>query len=115
MKIQVNVMNVKDHEEQEDMQISEKEDDTACNIYLTLQKTYTKKETWLIFDTCEIIMYVPNMYQQAQIQTTTLTGSNVQHNIQRYAFIYVNTVHMGVGDAVVSQKHHLCSYIFDSS
>ena len=29
-------MNVKDHEEQEDMQISEKEDDTACNIYLTL-------------------------------------------------------------------------------
>ena len=37
-------MNSKDHEEQEDMEISEKEDDTACNIYCTLWKTYTKKE-----------------------------------------------------------------------
>ena len=37
-------MNSKDHEEQEDMEISEKEDGTACNIYCTLWKTYTKKE-----------------------------------------------------------------------
>ena len=37
-------MNSKDHEEQEDMEISEKEDDTACNICCTLWKTYTKKE-----------------------------------------------------------------------
>ena len=30
-------MNIKDHdEEQEDMEISEKEDDTACNICCTL-------------------------------------------------------------------------------
>ena len=27
----------------------------------------TKKETWLIFNTCEIVMYVPNAYQQTQI------------------------------------------------
>ena len=33
-------MNVKDHEEQEDMEISWKAgDDTACNIYHILQKT----------------------------------------------------------------------------
>ena len=49
-------MNVKDQEEQVDMEISEKKDDTACNIYHTLQKTYTKEKTWLIFGTCEIIM-----------------------------------------------------------
>ena len=70
------------------------QDDTVCNIYRALQKLYTKKETWLIFDTCEIIMYVPNVYQQTQIQTTTLTVSNVQVSIQSYAFIYVNIVHM---------------------
>ena len=45
-------MNTLDHEEQEEMEISKKEDDTACNIYHTLWKTYTKKETWLIFNTC---------------------------------------------------------------
>ena len=60
-------MNAKDHEELEDMEISEKEGDTAFNIYLTLWKTYTKKQTWLIFDTCEIIMYAPYMCQQKQI------------------------------------------------
>ena len=38
-------MNIKGHEEQEDMEISEKEDDTACNIYCALWKTCTKKET----------------------------------------------------------------------
>ena len=37
-------MNIKDHEQQEDMEISEKQDDTGCNIYRTLWKTYTKKE-----------------------------------------------------------------------
>ena len=51
-------MNIKGHEEQEDMEISEKEDDTACNIYCALWKTCTKKETWLMLNTCEIIMYV---------------------------------------------------------
>ena len=60
-------------------------------------------------------MYVPNVYQQTQIQTMTLTVSNVQPNIQRYAFVYVNIVHMKGDDAVVSQKHHLCCYVFDSS
>ena len=60
-----------------------------------------------MFDTCEIIMYVPNVHQQTQIQTTTLTASNVQPNIHIYAFVYVNIVHMEVDDAVVSQKHHL--------
>ena len=39
------MVNIGDHEEQ-DMEISEKEDDTACNIYRPLWKTYTKKETW---------------------------------------------------------------------
>ena len=39
------VVNIEDHEEQ-DMEISEKEDDTACNSYRPLWKTYTKKETW---------------------------------------------------------------------
>ena len=82
-------MKAKDHEEQEDMETNEKEDNTVCNIYHTLWKTYTKKETWLIFDTCEITMYVPNVYQQTQIQTTTLTVSNVQSNFQRFAFVYV--------------------------
>ena len=38
-------MNAKDHEELEDMEISEKEGDTAFSIYLTLWKTYTKKQT----------------------------------------------------------------------
>ena len=37
-------MNIKDHEQQEDMEISEKQDDAGCNIYRTLWKTYTKKE-----------------------------------------------------------------------
>ena len=46
-------------------------------------------------------------YQQTQIQTTTLTVLNVQSNIQRYTFIYVNIVHMEVDDAAVSRKHHL--------
>ena len=61
-------MNIKDHEEQENMEISEKGDDTACKIYCPLRKTYTKKEVWLIFnDTCEVILDVPNKYQQTQI------------------------------------------------
>ena len=60
-------MNFKDHEEQEDMEISEKEGDTACNICRTLWKTYAKKGTWVIFGTFEMIMYVPNVYQQTQI------------------------------------------------
>ena len=47
-------MEVKDHQEHEGMEISEKEDDTALSIYCTLWKTYTKKETWLIFGTCEM-------------------------------------------------------------
>ena len=55
-------MNFKDYEKQEDMEISEKKDDTACNIYRKLWKTHTRKETWLIFDTCEIIVYVSNVY-----------------------------------------------------
>ena len=71
---------------------------TTC----TLWKTYTKKGTWFIFDTCDMIVCVPNVYQQTQIQTTTLTVSNVQPNILRYAFVYVNIVHMEVDDAVVS-------------
>ena len=58
-------------------------------------------------------IYVRNV--PAKIYTTTLTVSNVQPNIQRHAFVYVNIVHMEVDDAVVSQKHHLCWYIFDSS
>ena len=63
-------MNIKDDEEQEDMEISKKEDDTTYNIYRALWKTYTKKETWLILNLCEIIvyvLYVPNVYQQTQI------------------------------------------------
>ena len=63
------------------------QDDTACNISRTLQKKNTKKETWLIFDTCDMIMYVPKVYQQKQIQTTSLTVSNVQTNIKNYVFI----------------------------
>ena len=60
-------------------------------------------------------MYVLNVYQQTQIQTTTFTVSNARPNIQRYAFVYVNSIHMTVDDAVVNQKHHLCLYSFDSS
>ena len=79
-------MNIKDLEGQEDMEISEKEDDTASNIYRALWKTYTKKETGFIYSTdmrqlC--MLYVPNVHQKTQIQTTTLTVSNVQPNIQR--------------------------------
>ena len=48
-------------------QIKKNQDGTACNIYFTLWKTYAKNETRLIFDTFEIIMYVPNVYQQTQI------------------------------------------------
>ena len=51
------MMNIKNHgEEQEDMEISEKEDGTACNICRTLLwNTYTKKEMWLVFNIYEII------------------------------------------------------------
>ena len=91
------------------MEINEKDDNTVCNIYHTLWKTYTKKEMWLIFDTCEITMYVPNVYQQTQIQPTTLNVSNVQSNIQRYTFVHVyKYCSYEVDDAVVSEKHHLC-------
>ena len=38
--------------EQEDNEISEDEDDTACNICKILWKTYTKKRTWLTCDIC---------------------------------------------------------------
>ena len=57
IKVQINMMNIKDHgEEQEDMEISEKEDGTACNICRTLLwNTYTKKEMWLVFNIYEII------------------------------------------------------------
>ena len=48
-------------------QIKKNQDGTACNIYCTLWKTYAKNKTRLIFDTFEIIMYVPNVYQQTQI------------------------------------------------
>ena len=34
------------------------------------------------------------------------TVSNVQPSIQRYAFVYVDIVHLQVNDAVISQKHH---------
>ena len=52
-------MNFKDYEEQEDMEISEKKDDTACNIYRKLWKTHTRKEKC---DTYEIIVYVSNVH-----------------------------------------------------
>ena len=44
-----NVINIKNHEEQEDMEII-REKAGGCNIYHTLRKTYdnTKKETWLL-------------------------------------------------------------------
>ena len=100
------------------MEITEKEDDTACLhhlSYIVENIQYTKNTKWLIFGTREMIMYVRNVYQQTQIQTTTLTVSNVQSNIQRYVFVFVNIVHMEVDDAVVSQKHYLCLYIFASN
>ena len=84
-------MNFKDYEEQEDMEISEKKDDPACNIYRKLWKTHTRNKKC---DTCEIIVYVSNVHQQTKIQTTTLTFSNVHPKTQRYAFVYVNIVHM---------------------
>ena len=56
-------MNFKDHEEQEDMEISEKEDGTACSIYRTLWKTYREKEAWLIFDTCEMSEMCTNRHR----------------------------------------------------
>ena len=60
-------MNIKDHEKQEDMEISEKVDDTAFKICRTLWKTYVKKGMWLICDTCERIMYVSIVCQMLQI------------------------------------------------
>ena len=53
-------MNIKDHEEQEGIEISEEREWHSLHCG---KHTYTKQETWLIFDTCEIIMYVPNVYQ----------------------------------------------------
>ena len=53
-------------------------------------------------------LHNPNVYQQTQIQSTTLTVSNVQSSIQRKAFAYVNIVHMELDDVAVSQKHRLC-------
>ena len=64
-------MNVKDHEKQEDIEITEKVDDTACKICRTLWKTYVKKGTWLICDTCDRIMYVPIVCQMFQIFNLT--------------------------------------------
>ena len=59
---------LKDHEEQEAMEIRDSEDDAVCNVCRTLENIqYTKNRKWLIFDTCEMIMYVQNMYQQTQI------------------------------------------------
>ena len=56
-------MNIKDGEEEQDMEISEKEDGTACNIYRTLWKTNTKKETWLLFDICEMSQMFTSRYR----------------------------------------------------
>ena len=52
-------MNFKDYEEQEDMEISEKKDDPACNIYRKLWKTHTRNKKC---DTCKIIVYVSNVH-----------------------------------------------------
>ena len=72
------------------MEISEKEDDKACNIYCILWKTYTKKEMWLILNTCEMIVYVPICTSRHRFRPQLyLTNSDVQSNIQRYAFVYV--------------------------
>ena len=101
IKIQVDAMNVRIMKSRR----------TACLhhlSYIVENIQYTKDRKRLIFDTCEMIMYVPNVYQQTQIQTTNLTISNVQPNIQRYVFVFVNIVHMEVDDAFVSQKHYLC-------
>ena len=52
------------------MEITEKEDDTACLhhlSYIVENIQYTKNTKLLIFDTCEMIMYVRNVYQQTQI------------------------------------------------
>ena len=46
-------------------------------------------------------IYVPNVCQQTEIQTTMLTVSNVQSNIQRHAFVYLNIVHVEVAEAAV--------------
>ena len=54
--------------EKEDNEISEDEDDTACNICEILSKNIpTKKGTWLIYVTYAIIMYARNMCQLTQI------------------------------------------------
>ena len=52
-------MNIKDHEGQEDMEISEKEDDTASNIYRALWKNIYKEGNGVyIFNRYETIMHV---------------------------------------------------------
>ena len=47
IKTQVNVMNVKDHEVQEDMEISEKEDDTADSIIVHCGKHIQRRKRGL--------------------------------------------------------------------
>ena len=106
-------MNVKDHKEQ-DMEIREEEDDTVYKIYRTLLKHIQEGNMAYIWHMW--YNYVcPKCVPADTDLDQTLTVSNVQPNIKRYAFDYVNIVHMEADDAVVSQKHHLCWYIFDSS
>ena len=57
-------MNVKDHEEQEDMEISEKEDDTAGSIIVHCGKHIQRRKRGAYI---RHIRDVPNVYQQSQI------------------------------------------------
>ena len=56
-----------DHETEEDMKRSKKEDDIVCNIYHTLWKKYKEGNIPYIQYMWDNYMYVPNVYQQTQI------------------------------------------------
>ena len=59
-------MGLKDHENQEDMKMSKKENYIACNIYHTLWKI-CKEGNMPYIQYMWDYMFVPNVYQQTQI------------------------------------------------
>ena len=84
-------MNVKDHEEQE---LSEEGVGRASNICGALWKTYTKKGTWLICNTCDDYVYSCEcVLADTDSDYDFHYCFKVQPNIQRYVYVYVNIVH----------------------
>lgn len=62
---------------------------------------------WLMCNIYDNYVYLKGVPADTDLEED-FTVSNIQPNIQRYSFIFVNIVDMEVVYVALNEKHHLC-------